>query len=88
MRYDHVRSEILKMLNTDWQRRARRIEDAREERGESWQALVKQHILQRLFQRGNGWRIDEQGEAVQTMSPVGRYRQGQQRLASVGGADD
>ncbi|KAJ9093250.1 hypothetical protein QFC20_007168 [Naganishia adeliensis] len=76
MRYDHVRSEILKMLNTDWQRRARRIEDAREERGEPRQALVKQHILQRLFQRGNGWRIDEQGEAVQTMSPVGRHRQG------------
>jgi hypothetical protein len=85
MRYEHARSEVLKMLNTDWERRARQIEDAREERGEPRQALVKQHIIQRLFQRGNGWRIDEHGEAVQTLPPVGRHRQGQQRLA---GAED
>lgn len=85
MRYEHVRSKVLKMLNTDWERRARQIEDTREERGEPRQALVKEHIIQRLFQRGNGWRIDERGEAVQTMLPVGRHRQGQQRLA---GAED
>jgi hypothetical protein len=88
MRYEHVRSEILKMLNTDWAERARQIEDAREERGEPRQALVKEHIIQRLFQRRNGWRIDEHGEAVQTLPSVGRHRQGVRRMTAVDGAQD
>lgn len=69
MRYEHVRSEVLKMINTDWEARARKVEDEREKRGEPRHAMVQQHILERIFARGNGRWVDVHGEVMKLLPP-------------------
>lgn len=68
MRYDYVHSEILKLLNADWHARAQQVEDAREARGEHRQALVPPYVVERMFERGNGRRIDSDGEVSKVLS--------------------
>lgn len=71
MRYDHVRSEIIKLLNTDWLARSRRVEDAREARGEPRQGVVPSYVIETLFKNGAGRRIDEEGEVSKALPEVG-----------------
>jgi hypothetical protein len=68
MRHAHVRTEIMKLVTTDWQARSREIEAERVKRGEPAQALVKQHITERLFHLGVGRRMGENGELLETLS--------------------
>jgi hypothetical protein len=68
MRHAHVRSEIMKLLTRDWRARSLEIEAERVARGEPAQALVKQHITERLFHLGSGRRMGENGEALETLS--------------------
>lgn len=67
MRHARVRSEILKLVTTDWQARSREIEASRESRGEPAQGLVKQHVIERLFHLGVGRRVGEKGELLKTL---------------------
>ncbi|KAJ9122974.1 hypothetical protein QFC24_004012 [Naganishia onofrii] len=67
MRHAHVRAEIMKLVTTDWQPRSREIEAERVERGEPAQALVKQHITERLFHLGVGRRMGGNGELLDTL---------------------
>lgn len=67
MRYDYVHSEILNLLNADWHARAQQVEDAREARGEPRQALVPTYVVERMFERGAGRRIDGDGEVSKVL---------------------
>ncbi|KAJ9103192.1 hypothetical protein QFC21_002615 [Naganishia friedmannii] len=71
MRDANVRSEILKLVTTDWHARSREIEAARETRGEPARVLVKQHIIQRLFHLGVGRRVGENGELLKILPEKG-----------------
>ncbi|KAJ9119145.1 hypothetical protein QFC22_003636 [Naganishia vaughanmartiniae] len=68
MRHAHVRSEIMKLITTDWQARSREIEAERVRRGEPAQMLVKQHVTERLFHLGVGRRMGADGELLETLS--------------------
>lgn len=67
MRHAHVRSEILKLVTTDWHARSREIEASRIARGEPPQALVKHHVIERLFHLGVGRRVGENGELLKSL---------------------
>ncbi|KAJ9103197.1 hypothetical protein QFC21_002620 [Naganishia friedmannii] len=68
MRHAHVRSEIMKLITTDWGARSREIEAERVDRGEPAQSLVKQHITERLFHLGVGRRMGADGELLETLA--------------------